>query len=99
MDVGRGKVVQVDPIKPNLKPPGTRHLKVKCDTLISTFAFKFNLRRYNVDRQTRALRGQGLTLVHFSSQLEPSLTHKNTLFSINTPLTRATQSLRAPPVP
>jgi hypothetical protein len=29
-----------------LKPPGTKLLKVKCDILVSTSAFKFNLRRY-----------------------------------------------------
>ena len=29
---------------------------------------------------------QGLILVHFSAQLEPSLTHKNTLYSLDTPL-------------
>ena len=28
---------------------------------------------------------QGLTLVHFSAQLEPCLTHKNSLHTINTP--------------
>jgi len=28
---------------------------------------------------------QGLTLVHFSAQLEPCLTHKNTLHPLNTP--------------
>jgi len=28
---------------------------------------------------------QGLTLVHFSAQLEPCLTHTNTLHTINTP--------------
>ena len=28
-----------------LKPPGTKHLKLKCDILLSTFAFKFNVRR------------------------------------------------------
>jgi len=39
--------VQVDPIKPKLKPPGTKRLKLKCDILLSTSAFKFNLRRYN----------------------------------------------------
>jgi len=42
---------------------------------------------------------QGLTLIHFSAQLEPCLIHKNTLHTPNTPLTRATQPLRAPPVP
>jgi len=34
-------------MKPTLKPPGTKHLKLKCDILLSTSAFKFNLRRYN----------------------------------------------------
>jgi len=42
----QGKAVQVDPIKPKLKPPGTKHLKLKCDELLSSFAFRFNLRRY-----------------------------------------------------
>jgi hypothetical protein len=51
-------------------------------------------------------RGQGLTLVRFSAQLEPCLTRKNTLHTLhipytpsNTPLTRDTQPLRAPPIP
>ena len=39
--------MQVDPINPTLKPPGTKRLKLKCEKLLSTFAFKFNLRRYN----------------------------------------------------
>jgi len=30
-------------------------------------------------------RRQGLTLVRFSAQLEPCLTHKNTLHTLNTP--------------
>jgi hypothetical protein len=44
--VALGKTVQVDPIKPKLKPPGTKRLKLECDVLLSTSAFKFNLRRY-----------------------------------------------------
>jgi hypothetical protein len=32
-------------------------------------------------------RGQGLTLVHFSAQLEPCLTQEDTLQTLNTPLT------------
>jgi len=39
--------VQADPIKPTLKPTGTKRLKLKCDILLSTSAFKYNLRRYN----------------------------------------------------
>jgi len=42
-------VVQVDPIKPKLKPPGTECLKLKCDIMLSTSALKFNLRRYIMD--------------------------------------------------
>ena len=42
---------------------------------------------------------QGLTLVHFSAQLEPCLSHEHTLHTLNTPLTRATQPQRAPPIP
>jgi hypothetical protein len=38
--------VQVDPIKPTLKPPGTKRLKLKYHKLLSSSAFKFNLRRY-----------------------------------------------------
>jgi len=33
-------------MKPTLKSPGTERLKLKCDMLLSTSAFKFNLRRY-----------------------------------------------------
>ena len=40
--------MQVDPLKLKLKPPGTKRLKPKCDILLSTPAFKFELRRYNV---------------------------------------------------
>ena len=42
--------MQVDPIKPTLKPPGTQRLKLKYDEVLSNFAFKFNLRRYNEER-------------------------------------------------
>jgi hypothetical protein len=33
-------------MKPKLEPLGTERLKLEFDTLLSTFAFKFNLRRY-----------------------------------------------------
>ena len=41
-----GSAVQVDPIKPALKAPGTTRLKLAYDKLLSKFDFKFNLRRY-----------------------------------------------------
>jgi len=43
---GHGEAVQVDRIKPKLKPPGTNRLELNYDILPSTTAFKFNLRRY-----------------------------------------------------
>jgi len=76
--------VQVDPIKPMLKPPGTKRLKLKYDESPSNFAFKFNLRRYNQVTpramakgrfvEIPALRGsgQGLTLLPYHSLLIPS---------------------------
>ena len=39
--------MQLDPIKPTLKVPGTKRLKLLYDKLVSSFAFKFDLRRYN----------------------------------------------------
>ena len=41
--------MQVAPIKPTLKAPGTKRLKLKYEQLLSTVGFNFNLRRYNKD--------------------------------------------------
>jgi len=41
-----GRAVQVDPIKPTLKAPGSERLILKYDQLLSTFAFKSNSRHY-----------------------------------------------------
>ena len=49
---GHGKAVQVNLMKPTLKPPGTKRLKPKYDEPLSNFAFKFNLRRYITERTT-----------------------------------------------
>jgi len=42
--------VQVDPIKPTMKAPGTKRLKLEnmtdCFQFCFNFAFEFNLRRY-----------------------------------------------------
>jgi hypothetical protein len=38
--------VQVDPIKPKLKAPGSKRLKLKNYDLLSNIAFKCKLRRY-----------------------------------------------------
>ena len=41
--------MQVDPIKPKLKLPGIKRLKLKCDEPLSNVAFKYNLRCYHED--------------------------------------------------
>jgi len=46
VDDDHGRAVQVGPIKPKSKSPGTKRLKLKYHKLLSSFAFKFNLRRY-----------------------------------------------------
>jgi len=35
-------------MKPTLKAPGTKRLKLRYDQLLSSVAFEFNLRRYNM---------------------------------------------------
>ena len=42
--VGRCRLTQCEP---KLKPPGTKSLKLKCNILLSSFAFKNYLCRYN----------------------------------------------------
>jgi hypothetical protein len=52
---GPGNTVQVDPIKPTLKAPATKHLTLEYDKLLSNVGFKFNLRRYTQATQSRWL--------------------------------------------
>jgi hypothetical protein len=49
-----GRAVQVDPIKPKLKAPGSEQLKPNCDHMLSNVAFKFKLRRYIMDDKIQA---------------------------------------------
>ena len=35
-------------MQPRMRPPGTKRLKLNCELLFITSAFKFNLRRYSV---------------------------------------------------
>jgi hypothetical protein len=44
-------------MKLKLKPPGTKRLKLKFDILLSTYAFKFNLRRYIEEEIARQRQG------------------------------------------
>ena len=48
--------MQVEPITPTLHAPGTKRLKLKYHELLSSVAFKFNLRRYNL-----VFQGDGFT--------------------------------------
>ena len=43
----RGRAVQVDPIKPTLKAPESKPLKLEHEKTLSIFAFKFYLRHYS----------------------------------------------------
>ena len=40
--------VQLEPMKPTLKAPGSKRLKLTHEKLLSYIAFKFNLRRYTL---------------------------------------------------
>jgi len=42
-------------MRPKLKPPGTKCLKLKCDILLSTSAFKINSRCYNTASTSAAV--------------------------------------------
>ena len=66
--------MQVEPMKPTLKTPATKHMKLIYAELLSNFAFNVNLRRYPAD-DPRALQHQRqrLTLVHYSAQPESFL--------------------------
>jgi hypothetical protein len=46
--------VQLDPVKPTLKAPGTKRLKVKDDEPLPSSAFKVNLRRYSSEEEAEA---------------------------------------------
>ena len=51
--------MQVDPVKPKLKPPRIKRLKLKFGYVLhSTSAFKFNLRRYSEAQTSGILVGR-----------------------------------------
>ena len=52
--------MQVDPIKPTLKLPGSQHLNLKHENLLSNFAFNINLRRYSPVAVTAAEAAGGM---------------------------------------
>jgi hypothetical protein len=56
-------------MKPKLKPPGTKRLKLKFDILLPTPAFKFNLRRYNLT--LTLILGRALQVDPIKPELKP----------------------------
>jgi len=56
-DRHRGRAAQVDPIKPTLKAPGTKRLKLKCDDPLLSFGFNFNLRHCIVEQEPTLFSG------------------------------------------
>jgi hypothetical protein len=72
-------VVQVDPIKPKLKPPGTKHLKLNCDILFSTSdsnSIQFNVRRY-IKAEFKRKPMSGFFAMLFMLQARPRPTHNS----------------------
>ena len=51
--------VQVDLIKPTLKAPKTKLLKQTNDELLSSFSFKFHLRRYSTEGGRNSVAADG----------------------------------------
>ena len=54
--------MQVDPIKPTLKAPGSERLKLKCDEVLSSVAFNFSLRRYSKATKVGGVKDGGYSL-------------------------------------
>ena len=67
-------MVQVDPIKPMLKAPATKRLKLEYDELLSNVAFKSNLRHYIEERGAATL---GLARGLFRTSTQPMSNPRN----------------------
>ena len=75
--------MQFDPIKPTLKPPGTKRLKLKYDELLSSFAFNFNLRRYTTVPGTATRTANGVTCIGYTDLPSRCAGQASTLFGNN----------------
>ena len=62
--------MQVDPIKPTLKAPGTKRLELKYDELLSSFAFNFNLRRYDLTPDDADINGKAVQVDSIKTRVE-----------------------------
>jgi len=71
-------------MNPKLRPSGTKRLKLKCDILLSTSAFKFNLRRY-AQPAAAALSSPASTSPVSSAKPGESMVHPYTRGSVSLP--------------
>jgi hypothetical protein len=87
-----GRAVQVDPIKPKMKPPETKRLKLKHNDLLSSFAFNFNWHRciwgagagrscWRRRRRVARVGGRGLHSLTSELNLRTFGTHRSRLSS------------------
>ena len=85
-----GEAVQVDPIKPKLKAPGTKRLKVQCDEPLSNFAFKSNSRRYMLARDYSTQRIFDLSTDHKPESESEQVRHSHSCQPTVTPINQPT---------
>jgi hypothetical protein len=64
--------VQADRIKPTLKAPGTKRLKLPHDEPLSSFAFEFNLRRFNLVERLKSMMKETVRVQHEVSTVGPA---------------------------
>ena len=64
-------MVQVDPLKPKLKAPGTKRLKVSGDILLSTSALKSDMRRYIKGPSALAVPSPSMTVLEAGAHTHP----------------------------
>ena len=78
-ELPHGRVVQVDSIKPTLKAPGTKRLKLFFDERPSEIAFKFNVRHCRMEATgatpliMAALKGKADAVDMLLSKVGPSM--------------------------
>ena len=73
--------MQIDPIKPALKAHGSKRLELIYDGQLSNFAFKFNLRRYNMGT-VRGSCGGGCACEEFT--IDANWEHRSSELSLHT---------------
>jgi hypothetical protein len=60
-------------MEPTFKAPGTKRLKLKHDKPVSSLAFEFNLRHFNLEEEESPLpRKQWHPTVHHHLEVEPA---------------------------